>query len=124
MNQTKQPKTLTLNDYQEFCKTTAIYPNVQLDGQDVMVPVYPAMLLASEAGEVLGKLQKCLRDKKGVLDSKDIEGVMYELGDTLWAAAAICSDLGLKLQEVMEWNKRKLEDRKSRGTLGGRGDHR
>lgn len=116
--------TMTLEQYQEFCKTTAIYPYTEIAGQHVSVPVYPAMLLASEAGEVLSKLQKCLRDKKGNVDSQDLEGIAYECGDVLWALAALCTDLGIHLQDVVEWNVRKLQDRKNRNKLGGSGDTR
>lgn len=125
MNPFKKPKgPLTLKEYQEFCTTTALYPRTQIDGQDTMVPVYPAMLLASEAGEVLGKLQKCIRDKQGRVDQLDLEGVMYECGDVMWALAALCTDLGIGLDDVVAWNVHKLQDRKDRGKLRGSGDDR
>jgi NTP pyrophosphatase (non-canonical NTP hydrolase) len=115
---------MTLAEYQEFCTTTAIYPQTQIDGQNTMVPVYPAMLLASEAGEILGKLQKCIRDKQGRVDQLDLEGIMYESGDLLWALSALCTDLGINLDDVVAWNVRKLSDRKARNRIQGSGDNR
>ena len=120
----KPKPTMTLVEYQEFCATTAIYPKTQINGQDTMVPVYPAMLLASEAGEVLGKLQKCIRDKAGHMDQLDLEGVMYECGDIMWSLAAIGNDCGFSLDDVVAWNVRKLQDRKDRNKLRGAGDSR
>lgn len=117
-------KKMSLSEYQNFCSTTAIYPDTQIDGQDCMVPVYPAMLLASEAGEVLSKFQKCIRDKSGRMDQLDLEGVMYECGDVLWSLAAIANDCGFDLDDVLAWNVRKLTDRKNRNRIGGSGDNR
>lgn len=117
-------KTMTLSEYQDFCSTTVIYPTTEINGITTMVPVYPAMLLASEAGEILGKLQKCIRDKQGRMDSLDLEGVMYECGDVLWALAAIANDCGFSLDDVLASNVRKLSDRKNRNKLSGSGDNR
>lgn len=117
-------KIMTLAEYQEFCATTAVYPKTQINGQDTMVPVYPAMLLGSEAGEILSKLQKCIRDKQGRMDQLDLEGIMYESGDVMWSLAAIANDCGFGLDDVVAWNVRKLSDRKARNRISGSGDNR
>lgn len=115
---------MSLDQYQEFCTTTAIYPYADINGNRAVVPIYPAMLLASEAGEILSKLQKCVRDKQGNMHSEDIEAIQLECGDVLWAVSALCSDLNIRLQDVIELNKKKLESRKARNTISGSGDNR
>ena len=49
---------MDLNDYQNAARRTAIY------GERHRV-IYPALGLASEAGEVAGKIKKVLRDQGG-----------------------------------------------------------
>ena len=49
---------MTFNDYQEKAVATAIYGA----GNTI---IYPALGLANEAGEVLGKIKKVLRDNNG-----------------------------------------------------------
>ena len=103
---------LTLNKYQEEAVRTAIYPHTAQI-------TYPAMGLANEAGEVLGKIKKIVRD--GTFNRCDI---VDELGDVLWYAAALARDLDVTLEEVAERNLTKLASRQERGTLKGSGDKR
>jgi NTP pyrophosphatase (non-canonical NTP hydrolase) len=78
--------------------------------------------LAGEAGEVADKIKKMLRDK---IDSPEYrEQVMLELGDVLWYAAVLASDLGYDLETVANRNLEKLQGRQKRGTLHGTGDNR
>ena len=107
---------MTLNEYQNFQKGVAIYPKQNL-------PIYPALKLCGEAGEVSEKIGKALRD--GVVEP-DIwkKELAKELGDVLWYISAIADDLGFTLQEVAELNRIKLISRKERGVLGGSGDNR
>lgn len=102
----------SLSEYQEWTGTTAVYPR-----RDALS--YLAMGLASESGEVCGKLKKFVRD--GVLD---IEAVAAEIGDVQWYCARLCAELNLNLGRVMIENRRKLEDRKRRNVLRGSGDAR
>ena len=105
-------KELTLNLYQNKAVKTAIYPHTAQI-------TYPAMGLANEAGEVLGKVKKIVRD--GTFNRSDI---IDELGDVLWYAAALARDLDVTLSEVASINLNKLEDRAKRGVLKGSGDKR
>ena len=75
--------------------------------------------LASEAGEVAGKVKKLIRD--GGLDSV---AIMHEVGDVLWYAARMCDALGFELEDVMQINYVKLTKRKDNGTIQGNGDNR
>jgi NTP pyrophosphatase (non-canonical NTP hydrolase) len=80
--------------------------------------------LASEAGEVAGKVKKVLRDQGGDFTSAPLEGLKDELGDVLWYIAVLAGDLGLSLDEIATANLGKLASRKDRGRLSGGGDRR
>lgn len=108
---------MTFNDYQEVAAQTAIYPS-----SDVVI--YPSLGLCSEAGEVAGKVKKCIRDNNGAITPEDMQNIADEVGDVLWYLAALAQDLGIPLGTIAERNARKLQDRKDRGVLGGSGDKR
>ena len=108
---------ITFNEYQEFTKQTAIYPqNRALE--------YLCLGLASEAGEVAGKLKKIIRDEDGQVSSESNQKMAKEIGDVLWYCARLVDELGGSLSEVAEQNMDKLISRKNRDTLGGSGDNR
>jgi NTP pyrophosphatase (non-canonical NTP hydrolase) len=108
---------MDLNDYQQAARRTAIYP----DHHRVL---YPALGLASEAGEVAGKIKKVLRDQDGDFGRAPSETIRDELGDVLWYVAALAGDLGLSLEDVATANLAKLASRHERGRLSGGGDRR
>jgi NTP pyrophosphatase (non-canonical NTP hydrolase) len=108
---------MTFDDYQEVAVKTAIYPVGDM-------VIYPALGLCSEAGEVAGKVKKCLRDKNGVMSQEDLEAIADEAGDVLWYIAALARDLGISMSTMAHRNAKKLQDRKERGVLGGSGDKR
>lgn len=107
----------TFKDYQEDCLDTAVYP----EKYKVM---YPALGLTGEAGEVADKVKKIYRDHDGVIDDDRKKEIAKEIGDVLWYAAALCSDLGINLESVALNNRDKLASRKERGVLHGNGDNR
>jgi len=116
----KKGAAMTFEEYQKFCKTTAIYP-------DTTKLMYPALGLTGEAGEVANKIKKLVRD--GVpKERKDLdaakEQIAAELGDVLWYCAALASDLDVSLGRVAKDNMDKLTSRKERGKIGGSGDNR
>ena len=102
---------MTFDEYQEFARSTAIYP------EDCKV-TYPALGLCGEAGEVAEKV------KKNIRDGKFLDGVGLELGDVLWYISALADDLGVTLEEIAQANVDKLQSRKDRGKIGGSGDNR
>lgn len=111
-------KVLNFDQYQKQCKKTAVYPVLGAKF------VYPALGLADEAGEVVGKIKKVMRDDGGVLtEEKKIE-IKKELGDVLWYLAQLSTDLGIKLSEVAKANVEKLVSRLERNVLHGSGDNR
>jgi NTP pyrophosphatase (non-canonical NTP hydrolase) len=108
-NQTNRMK---LDDYQAWTRSTAIYPQDKAD-------IYLSLGLASEAGEVAGKLKKFIRD-----GSIDLESFISELGDVLWYLTRLCDEFGTNVEELAYSNYRKLEDRKQRNVIKGSGDNR
>lgn len=107
----------SLEDYQNFVRSTKVY-----DAEYALV--YPALGLASEAGEVAGKLKKLMRDHEGQLSQEMFEAIIKELGDVLWYVTAVADDLGVTISDVFHINMRKLESRKNRMVLKGEGDNR
>lgn len=108
---------MELDAYQNAARRTAIYdPRHKV--------IYPALGLASEAGEVAGKVKKVLRDRDGAYDPEQIAALGDELGDVLWYVAVLAADLGLSLEAIAAGNVAKLASRQERGALGGDGDRR
>lgn len=101
-----------LDDYQKWSRTTTIYPKDQAIN-------YLALGLASESGEVAGKIKKAIRD--GTFDRAT---VVSELGDCLWYITRLADELGVDLLMLFDSNFTKLQGRKDRGTLQGSGDNR
>ena len=102
-------------------------------------PMYPALGLSEEAGEVCGKIAKFIRKHEGIdpmtaryeLENKvtvtDDElkfrnDLSAELGDVMWMLAELCTNYGLDMGEVMAENIEKLADRKDKGLIIGEGD--
>jgi NTP pyrophosphatase (non-canonical NTP hydrolase) len=108
---------MRFDDYQQAALRTAIYAERHR-------VIYPALGLASEAGEVAGKIKKVLRDQDGDFATAPIEAIKDELGDVLWYVAVLAADLGLSLEQIAADNVAKLAARRQRGTIGGAGDHR
>ena len=108
---------MDFKDYQRAAARTAIYSGAHR-------VVYPALGLASEAGEVAGQIKKVLRDQAGDFEAAPVEALRDELGDVLWYLATLATDLGLSLDEIAERNLEKLACRAERGRIGGEGDTR
>lgn len=106
-----------LNEYQNEAMKTAVYP---ID-QGI---VYASLGLASEAGEVAGKVKKVLRDSEGNFSQEAREAIADEAADCLWYLAALARELGTTLEVMAAMNLNKLASRQARGVLGGNGDHR
>lgn len=89
-----------------------------------VAPLYLALGLNGEAGELGEKVKKVYRDKQGKFDQESIKEIMKEAGDTLWYLNSICEELGFTLERVAEMNIEKLEDRIKRSVLQSSGDNR
>jgi len=83
---------------------------------------YMVLGLTNEAGEAAGKFKKALRGDRSLDDTKKI--LAEELGDVLWYAAGIATQIGYDLGTIADMNIQKLHSREMRGTLQGDGDAR
>lgn len=108
---------MDLSIYQSATAPTAIYPPEH-------GLVYTTLGLASEAGEIAGKVKKAIRDEGGVISPDRREALAYEIGDVLWYCARLAAELGLDLNDIGAMNLAKLNARKAQGLLGGDGDNR
>ena len=108
---------MDFNTFQSTSRKTAIYP----PEYGVM---YTALGLCSEAGEVVDKLKKVIRDQDGDMRDSDTEAIAKELGDVLWYVSNLAYELGLSLEYIAETNCSKLADRMERDSLSGSGDDR
>lgn len=110
---------LGLDTYQEGALETALFPDI--GGERC---IYPALGLANEAGEVLGKIKKLYRDGDGRVTPEFRRVVKKELGDVLWYVAVLADAFDLRVSEVAEANLEKLADRARRDAIRGSGDER
>jgi NTP pyrophosphatase (non-canonical NTP hydrolase) len=108
---------LDFSDYQRFSRRTAEYP------REAWL-AYPALGLAGEAGEVAEHAKKAIRDDEGLITDERRLAMAKELGDVLWYAAQLASELGLELEDIARENLEKLFSRQARGVLSGSGDDR
>ncbi len=104
--------------YQKDSRQTAKYVDA---GKNF---IYPTLGLASEAGEVAGKVKKIMRDDGMNVSEEKREQIKDELGDVLWYVAQVATEFNLDLEEIAKNNLDKLLSRMERGVLGGSGDNR
>lgn len=103
---------MTLDEYQVESRKTAVYPGIDES------PLYPALGLCGEAGEVAEVIKKAWRaEGDPSTDQRDLEKIGGELGDVLWYLAQIASEYGLSLEGIARRNLTKLEGRMKNGTL-------
>lgn len=86
--------------------------------------LYAGLGLASEAGEVAGKLKKFIRDDGCHLTAERRDATVGELGGVRWYQSEIATLIGVTLGHVDTSNLDTLADRQRRGKLHGDGDHR
>ena len=104
---------LTLDQYQEQAKATAVYPYEKADQ-------YLIAGLAGEVGELASIFAKVWRGDGNL----KFPHAAAELGDVLWFVAMLAKELGCNLSDVAQNNLNKLADRANRGKLKGNGDDR
>jgi NTP pyrophosphatase (non-canonical NTP hydrolase) len=108
---------MNFDEYEEKAMQTAMeYGDQALN--------YGGLGLASEAGEVAGKLKRVIRDDNNSLTPEMKETLKKELGDVLWYLNFLAVQLGIPLKEVAQANIDKLKDRQTREVIKGEGDER
>jgi NTP pyrophosphatase (non-canonical NTP hydrolase) len=85
---------------------------------------YTVQGINGEAGEIADIVKKVMRDDRGMFSPQARDSLEKEVGDTLWYISQLCTLMGWKMEDVMETNINKLEERAARGTLTGSGDDR
>lgn len=73
-----------------------------------------------ESGEVADLVKKGVFHEKGI----DIDHLKKECGDVMWYVAMICDASGFTLDDVMQTNKEKLENRYPDGFDTWRANHK
>jgi NTP pyrophosphatase (non-canonical NTP hydrolase) len=110
---------VTFDEYQKQALTTAI-----INPDPLMDKTIWAMGIAGEAGEVVEKWKKIVAYKAGKISEEDLGELKKELGDVVWYVAVMAESLGLSFEEVIQLNVKKLQDRKKRRVIKGKGDNR
>lgn len=93
---------MTINEYQQLALRTESHTNSDLDRI-----LQGVMGLAGESGECVDLVKKFIFQGH----SLDSEHLMKELGDVAWYLALTADAIGYTLEEVLEANVKKLEDR-------------
>jgi NTP pyrophosphatase (non-canonical NTP hydrolase) len=78
--------------------------------------------IAGEAGEVVEKIKKDIRDGKHI--PVDRNAILKELGDVVFYAITIARYYGFTFMDILKANYDKLTSRRERGTERGSGDNR
>lgn len=111
---------MDFDEYQKLAARTGYGPGKD---KNFALMIY-AIGLGGEAGEVLEKLKKPLRDRGGAIEPQEKDLLKKEIGDVLWYLSELSRMLGMSFNEVATANIDKLASRLERGTLGGSGDTR
>lgn len=113
---------MTFDEYQKQALTTAYTDPKYKD--TLMDKTIWAMGVAGEAGEVVEKWKKMVAYNKGDINTEFLEDMKKELGDVVWYIAVLANSLGISFEEIMQLNVKKLQDRKRRDVIKGKGDNR
>lgn len=106
---------MDLKQYQDWTLSVSVYPGAGEHGFEEAN--YLVLGLASEAGEVAGKLKKIIRG-----DNVHPESFLSEVSDVLWYLTRICDNVGITLEQLADYNYAKLEARKATDTIKGSGE--
>ncbi|MFB6284277.1 MAG: hypothetical protein ABEK59_10165 [Halobacteria archaeon] len=123
-----------LNDHQQNCADTAIYPG---RGSAIGL-IYSILGLAGEVGEVANKAKKIIRDDPEAkatferiaedyeieLSQERIEKIEKELRGVVYYLPEVLSNLGYSYEEVAQNMSEQLARRAEQGTIHGDGDDR
>lgn len=96
----------TMNEYQKWAGSTDMSPGTSW---------YYALGLNGEAGEVAELIKKAYRGNVDV----NITELANELGDVLWYLTRLASYYQISLEDVVQANRNKLEERKRNGRITG-----
>ncbi len=92
---------MTLKEYQELCKRTA--KKFESPEKEIMTW---GLGIAGEAGDVAGCIKKTFAH-----DNDQTQGIIENIGDTLWYAAMICNFFSWDMDKILNENIEKLNKR-------------
>lgn len=104
-------RTLELWNYLQFCRSTALYPNINNNWQ------YTLIGLVGEIGELSNKLKKVIRDNNGIITPDKRKECIDELGDVFWYLIMLCDEMKINPSDVIQNNIAKLTKRKETNTI-------
>lgn len=96
---------MNFDEYQKESKKSVVYPYAGSN------PVFPALGLAGEAGEIADQVKKAIRDDHGAFSERRKTQMKEEMGDALWYIAQIATELGLSLEDIASVNLIKIRKR-------------
>jgi NTP pyrophosphatase (non-canonical NTP hydrolase) len=99
---------MELNDYQDRANRTDQRP-----GNDEQALAFPLLGLASEVGSLVNQYKKRIRDGQAHALFNLRAGT--ELGDILWYVANLSNKLGHSLEDIAQYNLRRINERWSTG---------
>jgi NTP pyrophosphatase (non-canonical NTP hydrolase) len=103
---------MNFNEYQQSIEKFAVYPR-----ENKLAAVsYVALGLNGEAGEVAEQIKKAIRNDSRITDERRTK-ILAELGDVLWYAARMATELDTDLAEIAKNNVAKLDERLRREEL-------
>lgn len=108
---------MDFEQYDQESSRVLIYP------RDI-APLYLALGVNGEAGELGEKIKKIYRDQSGMFNLQSIEEIKKEIGDVLWYLNRLSRELGFTLESAAVLNLSKLQDRIQREKLQSEGDNR
>lgn len=85
--------------------------------------------MSKEIGKKAKRIRKewdsfTAKEQNCVLMTKGSEGIDKEVGDNAWMLANVAHHLGFKMDDILEQNIAKLDDRQKRNVIIGNGDNR
>ena len=75
-------------------------------------PIYPALGLTGEAGEVANEIKKVYRDNNEIFTEERIEKIKEEMGDVLWYMASLANILDFDLNDIAKISLDKVKNKK------------
>jgi NTP pyrophosphatase (non-canonical NTP hydrolase) len=116
-----------MRDIEEYSKKALevkLYEQIENIPHNLAILSYLVMSLSEEASEVGGKLKRIIRDEGGQISEENRLLLKKELGDCLWCVCSIADWLGMSMEDIMDTNLEKIQDRILRNKLQGSGDDR
>ena len=111
---------MDFDEYQKLASRTANFTGKQAE----YALAYLGLGVAGEAGEVVEKIKKIIRNDNGVVTPERREELKREMGDVLWYLSQLARHLDISFSDIAKINIEKLADRAKRNVIASEGDNR